>query len=145
MNVRDLALEWFERVWNQKDRNAIFRLLDERGVGETEGGSITGPTQFAELIFDALQQAFSELAVHVEGTLAEGNEVVIRWTATARHTGPFMNISGTGQRISFQGMTWFRFQDGKIIQGQDRYNLHSLIECLRSGQVSPTVRILPKP
>ena len=139
---KELAAQWFERVWNQKDGSAIVALLAPDGVGHTEGGSVTGPEQFEELLHRPMLSAFPDIRLTVEGIVAEGNEAVVRWQASATHSGSFADIPPSGRPVTFSGMTWLRFENGKIVEGSDRYNLHSLISYLSTGQVSATVKAI---
>jgi steroid delta-isomerase-like uncharacterized protein len=140
--IRDLAAQWFERVWNQKDASAISDLFAPDAVGHTEGGSVKGPAEFVELMHRPMLAAFPDIRLIIEGILVEGNQAVARWQASATHSGPFANIPPSGRPVTFSGMTWLRFENGKIVEGSDRYNLHSLIAYLSTGQVSATVKAI---
>ena len=48
---------------------------------------------------------------------AEGEKVVTRWTATARHTGEFAGIPATGKRFSLKAINIHRVVDGQIQEG----------------------------
>ena len=56
-------------------------------TGTSEGGVITGPEQFRDLIFIPFTTAFPDLRVEIVGTVAEGDEVVVRWMARGTHAG----------------------------------------------------------
>lgn len=140
--IRDLAAQWFERVWNQKDASAISDLFAPDAVGHTEGGSVKGPEQFVELMHRPMLAAFPDIRLIIEGIIVEGDEAVARWQASATHSGPFADIPPSGRPFTFTGMTWLRFENGKIVEGSDRYNLHSLIAYLSTGQVSATVKAI---
>ena len=46
MYTKDLARNWFEIVWNQRNPGAISSLLDDNAVGITEGSPIQCLEQF---------------------------------------------------------------------------------------------------
>ncbi len=140
--IRDLATQWFERVWNQRDASAVPDLFAADAVGHTEGGSVTGPAQFLELMHQPMLAAFPDIRLTVEGIVVEGHEAVVRWQASATHLGTFGDIPSSGRPVTFSGMTWLRFENGKIVEGSDRYNLHSLVFYLSTGQVSATVKAI---
>ena len=60
--------------------------------------------------------AFPDARVTVEDEIAEGDKVVSRWTATGTHTGDFMGIPPTGNRVEISGVTINRFSGGKIAE-----------------------------
>jgi steroid delta-isomerase-like uncharacterized protein len=109
---------WFEEVWNQKRAATIFEMLGPEAVGHTEHGDMVGPEAFAQL-HAALLTAFPDLRLTVEGTVAEGDDVVIRWSASATHRGEFLGVPA-------RGMTWMRFRDGRLSEGWDCWNADGL-------------------
>ncbi|WP_424891502.1 ester cyclase [Streptomyces sp. XH2] len=67
--------------------------------------------------------------------LAEGDEVATRWTWRGTHQGDFMGHQPTGQEVTMEGTTTFRFQDGKIAEGWWIYDMLGLKRQLESGPV----------
>jgi predicted ester cyclase len=101
-------------------------------VGHMEGGDTRGPHEF-NAGRAALLAAFPDLRLEVEDTVADGQNVVVRWRATATHLGDGFGLRATRVPISFHGMTWHRIVDGKIAEGWDAWNQGALIETLRSA------------
>lgn len=60
--------------------------------------------------------AFSDLSLVIDDLIAEGDNVVWRWTFTGTHTGPLMGISATGKHVTLQGISIDRFEQGKIVE-----------------------------
>jgi steroid delta-isomerase-like uncharacterized protein len=75
-------------------------------------GGLEGAKQF----ITGFQGGLSSFEYNVEDMLAEGDEVVYRWTMRAVHSGPFMGIPPTGNRLSITGIDMFRLADGKIAE-----------------------------
>jgi steroid delta-isomerase-like uncharacterized protein len=86
---------------------------------------------FRALVYEPFVEAFPDLSVTVEGTVSEGEQVVVRWTATGTHTGPGLGLPPTGRPISLRGMTWIRFAGGKMIEGWVCWNQREMVESLR--------------
>jgi steroid delta-isomerase-like uncharacterized protein len=84
--------------------------------------------------------AFPDLAITIDGCVAEGDDVVVRWTVTGNNQGSLLHVPATGRKASFSGMTWLRFADGKIIEGWDRWNAHALLALLASGAETANAR-----
>jgi steroid delta-isomerase-like uncharacterized protein len=126
-----LARRWFEEVWNQRRTDTIDELLTDESVSHSESGPLRGKREFKERAFDTFLSAFPDLRIAVEGTVAEGDEVVVRWSARGTHLGDGLGFPATGRAVSFRGMTWIRYSGGKMVEGWDCWNQAGLIQSLR--------------
>ncbi|MCA1582431.1 MAG: ester cyclase [Acidobacteria bacterium] len=131
---RDLALRWFREVWNERRNETIDELFAAHSVGHMEGGD--GTIADFKSARAGLLEAFPDFSVEVEDTVAERDHVVVRWVATGTHPGRGLGIEATGRPVTFRGMTWLKFQDGKAVEGWDSWNLGGLLTTLRSEQSS---------
>src|SRR4051812_11935158 len=129
-----LARRWFEEVWNRRRTETIDELLTDESVSHSESGPLRGKAEFKELAYAVFLSAFPDLRMTVEGTLAEGDEVVVRWCVNATHGGDGLGFPATGRRVEFRGMTWIRYSDGKMIEGRDCWNQAGLIQSLRAPE-----------
>src|SRR5579863_9256037 len=118
---RSLAIRWFEEVWNLRSDAMIDQMLGPQSVGHMEGIDVVGPTEFKS-VRAALLKAFPDLRAIVEATATDGDNVVVRWSATGTHRGPCFGIEATGTSVAFRGMTWFVLKDGRLIEGWDSWN-----------------------
>jgi steroid delta-isomerase-like uncharacterized protein len=126
-----LALRWFEEVWNQRRGELIEELVAPEAVCLAGSGQLRGPAEFRERVFTPFVEAFPDLRITVEGTLTEGDQVVVRWTATGTHRGHALGLPPTGREVFIRGMTWIRIAAGKFIEGWDCWNLREMIESLK--------------
>ena len=124
------ARRWFKDVWVAGGESVVDELMAENVEAYQEGGDITRREQFLE-VRRQLLTAFPDLAVVVEDTVAEGAKVVVRWSVDATHAGDGLGIPATHRRVSFRGMTWLEFSDGRIVRGWDSWNLGKLLQSLR--------------
>ena len=135
-----LVRRWFEEVWNQRRTETIDELMTDESVCHSEAGSLRGKQEFKERNHAVFLSAFPDLRVTVEGTVSEGDDVVVRWFMTGTHLGDALGIPATGRRVSFRGMTWIRISGGKMIEGWDCWNQAGLLQSLRDS-----VRTVPDP
>ena len=77
-----LARRWFEEVWNQRRTDTIDELVAPDGVCQSESGLLRGPEEFKAKAHAPFLAAFPDLRITVEGTVSEGDQVVVRWRAT---------------------------------------------------------------
>jgi steroid delta-isomerase-like uncharacterized protein len=64
----------------------------------------------------AMRTAFPDLQTTHEDTIAQGDKVVIRWTLSGTHTGPWLDIPTTGRSFRVSGIDIFRTLDGKLVE-----------------------------
>jgi steroid delta-isomerase-like uncharacterized protein len=128
-----LAHRWFEEVWNQRRFEAIDELLSPDSRCETAGGFVIGRDEFREQMLRPLLAAFPDVSVRVDGTVAEGDEVVVRWTARGTYTGEGLGFPANGQSFVAPGLTWIRYRDGIMQEGRNCWDFGGLVAGLREG------------
>lgn len=141
MSPKQLALRWFQEVWNNKNPKVIHEMLRPDATGHTEGGVVVGPAEFEEQMFKVLHGAFPDFSIVIDGCVAEDDDVAIRWTVTGTQKGALLGIPASNRKVTFSGSTWLRFSDGKLVEGWDRWNAHGLIGLLRDGIPSASARM----
>lgn len=125
-----VARRWFEEVWNQRRAETIDELLTAESVCYADDGPITGPHEFRERMYAPLLAAFPDVRVTIEGTLVEGTNVVVRWTATGTHTGNGLGFPPSGKPIVLRGITWLHIPGGKLMEGWQYSNMRDVIRGL---------------
>jgi steroid delta-isomerase-like uncharacterized protein len=84
-------------------------------------GEVTGREAFIETLSGFLA-AFDDLTFSVEDVLAEGDRVVLRWSAVGRHAGDYAGlppgrvIPATGRTVHFSATDIYRIEDGQIAE-----------------------------
>ena len=125
-----LARSWFEDMWNRQRTMIIDRFLDPNCIGHHEGGRDThGPEEFKAMRLELLE-AFPDLRFNVDDVIAEGEQAVVRWSATGTHRGELLGIAPSGRVADVRGMTWFKFRNGRIIEGWDNWNIGGMMQSL---------------
>ena len=119
----DLVRRHFEHLWNERDLDACDELMADVYVehalapfGSTEPGEVHGPTAMRETMHWLLSQ-FSDLTMHVEAVVAEGDVVAARVRTTGTNDGPLNGvIPPTGKAFDSVQTHWFRVADGKLAE-----------------------------
>jgi predicted ester cyclase len=105
--------------------------MAEQIVGIMEGPDLEGLDVRTRAAFLSerrrLLDTFPDLVIVADDVIADGGKVAVRWHVTATH-GP------SNRRVSFRGMTWLEFDDGRIVRGWDNWNMGALIQSLTSPQ-----------
>jgi predicted ester cyclase len=77
--------------------------------------------------------SFPDLQHTVEGMIAEGDQVAVRFSARGTHSGPWLRFPPTGRTIHYTGVTLARIADDKIIEHYTWWDKAALIEQLEGG------------
>ena len=133
----ELARRWFEEVWNQRKDATVHELLHPEVIAQMEGLDVRSPAHYLEARA-ALLDGFPDLRVTVEAVVAESDQAVTRWSATGTHLGPGLGIAPSRRKVSFRGITWLVFSNGRIVKGWDSWNQGLLLQQLTA--VAPDLR-----
>jgi predicted ester cyclase len=113
---RVLATRWFDEVWNKRMSSTVDELIDQNAVGHMEGSDTHGP----------------DLTLTVEDIVCQGENVVIRWSASGTHKGAHLGMAPTNRSVAFRGMTWQTFKNGAIVEGWDSWNQGAVFQSLQA-------------
>lgn len=113
---KDLLRRYHQDVWDEGhlDHAGQYLAADFRShaVPSTlPPGQTPGPDFLAQF-----RIGFPDLRSHEDAILGDGDLVVIRWTITGTHTGPFFGVAPTGKAISVGGMDLLRVADGAFVE-----------------------------
>lgn len=128
-----LIRRWFEEVWNKKNIQAIDEMASPGviGHGQAQHGIDIGLAEFRSFA-ERLHRAFPDMQVKIDFTVEQDDLVVARWTATMTHTGPFLDIAPTAEKVTITGTSIQKIAAGKIIEGWDNWDQLGLLVQLRA-------------
>ena len=126
-----LARRWFEEVWNGRRAETVSEIMDPVCEGHMEGLEVRGPEDFLAAR-ETLLEAFPDFRVTVEGVIAEGDDVAVRWSANGTHRGEGLGFPASNRPAAFRGITWLTFRDGRMVQGWDSWNQGRLLQELQA-------------
>lgn len=102
-------------------------------------GGLEGARRFISM----LHAGMSTIEYTVEDMIAEGDKVVYRWMLKGTHTGVFMGVPPTGNRISMSGIDIIRLSEGKIVESWVNADAFGLLQQL--GVLPPPSLVAPFP
>lgn len=108
--IKTLVSRLIDEVWNQGRYDVVDELVDDSYVGQPS--EVRGTEGYKQFIM-ALRRAFPDLEFTIEDQIAEGDKVVVRWTARGTHDGEYFGIQPTGRAGVITGMEVLQFTDGK--------------------------------
>ncbi|HYK41377.1 MAG TPA: ester cyclase [Thermoanaerobaculia bacterium] len=129
---RRTAMRFFEEVWNARRDQTIDEVLHPSIEAHMEGADFTGIAGYKEARA-AILSAFPDMRVSVDATAADGDHVVVRWSARGTHDGAGLGFAPTARRVAFRGMTWLTFSNGLVVEGWDSWNQGALLQSLQTA------------
>ena len=113
--IKAILDRWWDEVWIKKNLTIADELLADNVVLHNFGVVVEGREDWKQTMTPFFT-GFPDLNIPIEFTVAEGDKIVVRWTATGTHTGDFRGIAPTGKRISIAGVAIARVTGGKIVE-----------------------------
>jgi predicted ester cyclase len=119
--LRKIASDFFEEIWNQKLEASIDKFIAADAAGNDPKfgvGRESFRTQWHEWI-----KAFPDLRFEVKEIIVEGNRVVTRWFLTGTHTGAtFQGFPISGNKVGVDGISIDTIEGGMVTEGFDSWN-----------------------
>ena len=107
-----------EQMVSNPDPTRILALGTDRLVPPAtrrRGGAAEKPDLAAFRDFtEHVLKAFPDMKVKIESVIAEGDQVVVRWTSTGTHKGEFLGTPPTGRAVPMTNVDIFTIENGKI-------------------------------
>jgi len=125
----------FWDLYNEGKIEEILPLFAPDAVIHFPGAPGPLNTDAFKQVGEMFRAGFPDLYVTVEDSIAEGDRVVERTTATGTHTGVFQGIPPTGKKVQVTGITINRIVDGKIVE---RWNEFDALGMMQQLGVIPT-------
>jgi steroid delta-isomerase-like uncharacterized protein len=122
-----IVLDLLESGWNRGDMAAIDRAVAEGHIEhEPDGTDEVGRGHFSETVH-TYRAAFPDMRIWVDDQLADGDRVVIRWTASGTHRGDLNGIPATGRTAKVSGVYIHKLADGQITESWTMFDQIGLL------------------
>jgi ketosteroid isomerase-like protein len=118
MQARALFETWFRRVWRERDLSAIDELRSDDAASVGLGATAL-PNAQLRMFYMHVLEVFTDTAVHIDRFVEQDGEI----TVAARFTGRARD----GRRVECRGMGFARIVDGKIVEGDNLWDVAALV------------------
>lgn len=109
------ALDAAVAAWNKGDGATYLKVYDpsvrHHGLGP-EPFDQTANRAF----YEGMWTAFPGSQLTIDDTIAEGDQLAVRFHLTGEHHGEFMGVPPTGRAFVLVGQTVLRFRDGRVVE-----------------------------
>lgn len=109
-----------------KHREEYFELYNENCIFHGYPPELPPGLEGAKLFYHAIWNAFPDCFLQAEDILIDGDKMACRYNLKGTQTGQFLHIPPTNNKIDVNGITIFRFENGKCVerwQALDELNL----------------------
>jgi predicted ester cyclase len=103
-----LARRWLDEFWGRGNLASAEEIFAPAYVRHDFDGPMIGPDAIRRYVA-SIRADLPDLQFTADDMVAEGDRVVVRWTATGTH-------APTKRRLTFAGMDILRIVDGKIVE-----------------------------
>ncbi len=125
-----VAMRFYD-VYHDKNVDLLDTLLAPTYVGQVNGRDIVG-AEAAKGFISAFLAAFPDVRYTVHDTIADGDKVVTRWTATATHAGAFAGVEPTGKQVTMLGITIFQIAGEQISALWNTWDIFGLLQQIQA-------------
>jgi predicted ester cyclase len=109
---KTIVRRFMTEILQTGNMSLVDQLCAPNYVNRMTGQGIDSFKQIAGL----MNSAISDYHVTIENLVAEGDQVVARFTMSGRVTGSIMGSKPSGKAFSVRGLTYYRLVDGKIVE-----------------------------
>lgn len=74
-----------------------------------------------------------DLQLSIDDIMAEGNKVIVRWTARGIHKGVLLGVAPTGKQTTVEGISVFRLANGKVTEAWATWDTLGMLRQLGVG------------
>jgi len=122
---KTLMHRWYEEVWNQGRVETVDELMAEgcvvHGLADASGKDVEGPAEF-RAFHAQFREAFPDMVVTVEDTIAENDLLVARCSVRGNHRGDSLGFKATQAPVEFTGISIVRVKDGKFVEAWNNFD-----------------------
>jgi predicted ester cyclase len=109
---KTIVRRFITEILQHGDISIIDQICAPNYVNRMTGQGIESFKQMAGL----MQTVIPDYQVTIENLVAEGDDVVARFTMTGTITGSVMGSKPSGKAFSVRGLTYYRLANGKIVE-----------------------------
>ncbi len=111
----EIARQW-ETIWGTEDSAALETLAQPDLIHHWGQGEDTSSVGDFLARIEVFATAFPDLQTTIDEVIADGDYVVIRWTAAGTQVEPFFDQEATGVAVTWTGINLFRFECGLVAE-----------------------------
>ena len=118
-----------------KNKVLMRRIYEEmwNGAKPALAAELFARPEGVERFVSQFLTSFPDLQHTVEGMIAEGEQVAVRFSAHGTHTGAWLDFAPTGKPIHYTGVTLAQIEAERIVEHHTWWDKAALIEQIKGG------------
>jgi steroid delta-isomerase-like uncharacterized protein len=113
-NIEVVRLQHAE-IWSQGRIDLVPKVYAEDVVGHFPAGTVRGREGIRARV-EAHRTAFPDWTEVIDDVIADGDQVVTRFTSRGTNLGEFLGAPATGRRVEITEVCVYRLAEGKIVE-----------------------------
>jgi predicted ester cyclase len=109
---KTIVRRFMTEILQDGNMSLLDQICAPNYVNRLTGQGIDSFKQISSL----MKSAIPDYHLTIENLVAEGDQVVARFTMTGTITGSVMGSKPSGKAISVRGLTYYRLSNGKIVE-----------------------------
>jgi predicted ester cyclase len=106
----------YREIHNSNNLAALDQIVDANIVSHSGVPGMPPGLEGGKMVHNMFLSAFPDSQVTTDDLIADGDEVVERFTFRGTNKGSFMGAPPTGKQVTATGMSVFRIANGKIVE-----------------------------
>ena len=118
-----------DELWSGKNPNAADELFAANAPNNIPvAPDLPAGPEGAKALLSMFHTAFPDLTIQVDRVHAMGDRVAGRLFLEGTHSGPFLGVAGSGNKVDFTMIGLFRLENGKIAEGWYEFDSLRIIQ-----------------
>ena len=116
---KQIVERYLQRAWGDGDWATAEEIVEENAVfhDQAREGDLPPGREGVRVAMERIATGMPDFVMEVHELVAEGDIVVIRWSATGTHAGDFNGFPATGRVATLYAISIVRMKDGHIVEG----------------------------
>ncbi|HYP40714.1 MAG TPA: ester cyclase [Chloroflexia bacterium] len=134
---KEVVRRWIDG-WNTRGVDAVDELFAANFTDQQLVRTLDVPLtleSFKER-FRTLEKSLEHVHFEEKDMIAEGDQVLVRWTMSGIQVGPYLGLPATGRSFQVDGVNIFRIADGRIVERWSFYDVPSFLAQV-GGKIVP--------
>ena len=140
---KTIVRRYWEQVWNQGN----LSVMDELVAADFDGHPAPSDADFGrgpagqKQLVGLYRGAFPDMRMTINDMAADGDRVVLRWTARGTNTGEMMGMPATGKPATVTGIIINRVAAGKMVESWGNFDALGMLQQLGVIPAPEPVRV----
>jgi steroid delta-isomerase-like uncharacterized protein len=127
-SIKEITRRLNKEVWNQGKLSTIDELVSSDFVNHSPAPGLPADREGFKQFVMMYRNAFPDVKITIEDIVAEGDRVMIRWSATGTHKGEIMGVEPTNKEVDVTGMSENRISNGKVVEQWNEFDVMGMMQ-----------------